>query len=79
MLWTFRLSFNVDILAILGHCFGNFFQNVGTFFPIFWSPWLKPKKCFYARDHYCHILDNFKIIQFEFFQFKSMTCIFSNH
>jgi hypothetical protein len=38
MFCSFKLSFDVDILAFfcLGHCFG-FFKNLAQFFPNLWS------------------------------------------
>jgi hypothetical protein len=41
MFWTFKFSFGDDILAFLGLAtvFDFFFQNLGDFFPVFWSPW----------------------------------------
>ncbi len=39
MFWTFKFSFDVDILIFFkfGNCFGYFFQKVGQFFQIIWS------------------------------------------
>ncbi len=43
MFWTFKLSFDVDILAffLLEHSCGNFFQKLAIIFLIFWSPCLQ--------------------------------------
>ncbi len=27
------------LMTFFGNCFGYFFQNLGDFFPFFWSPW----------------------------------------
>jgi hypothetical protein len=40
-----NLVFDVDIWHFLrlGNCFGYFVQNLGDFFPVFWSPWTRFK------------------------------------
>jgi len=42
MLWTIKLSFNVDILAFLSleTILATFCETGHIFFQIFWSPWL---------------------------------------
>ncbi len=49
MFWTSKFNFEEDIFGIfwLGNSFGYFFQNLGNFFQIFWSPWLEPTQAEY--------------------------------